>query len=37
MTNATRLEQAARELESIQDALDRTMALLAEIRTEKPV
>lgn len=37
VTNATRLEQAARELESIQDALDRTMALLAEIRTEKPV
>ncbi len=37
VNNATRLEQAARELESIQDALDRTMALLAEIRTEKPV
>jgi hypothetical protein len=35
-TNAARLEQVAADLSTIQDALDRALVLLAEIRAEKP-
>jgi len=36
ITNSTRLERIAAELASLQDALDRALVLLAEVRTEKP-
>ena len=36
ITNASRLEQVAQELTALQDALDRALVLLAEIRAEKP-
>ena len=36
-SNAERLDRIAAELASVQDALDRAVALLAEARTEKPV
>ena len=37
VTGAARLERIAAELATLQDALDRAMVLLAEIRAEKPV
>ena len=37
VTGAARLEQVALELATLQDALDRALVLLAEIRAEKPV
>ena len=37
VTGAARLEQVALELATMQDALDRALVLLAEIRAEKPV
>ena len=37
VTGAARLERIAAELATVQDALDRAQALLAEIRAEKPV
>lgn len=37
VTGATRLEQVAQELTTLQDSLDRALVLLAEIRAEKPV
>lgn len=37
VTGASRLEQVAQELTTLQDALDRALVLLAEIRAEKPV
>lgn len=37
ITGAARLEQIATELATLQDALDRAMVLLTEIRSEKPV
>ncbi|NCA81508.1 MAG: hypothetical protein EOM72_02005 [Opitutae bacterium] len=36
-SNAERLDRIAAELASVQDALDRAVALLAEARSEKPV
>ena len=36
ITNSTRLERIATELASLQDALDRALVLLTEVRTEKP-
>ncbi len=36
IVNASRLEQIAKELSAVQDALDRALVLLAEIRSEKP-
>lgn len=36
-SNAERLDRIAAELASVQDALDRAVALLAEARAEKPV
>ena len=35
--NAARLEQITQELAGMQDALDRVLVLLAEVRAEKPV
>ncbi len=35
-TNASRCEQIAAELSTMQDALDRSLVLLAEVRAEKP-
>ena len=35
-TNASRYEQIATELSTVQEALDRALVLLAEIRAEKP-
>lgn len=35
-TNAARFEQIAAELSTVQDALDRALVLLAEVRAEKP-
>ena len=37
VTGAARLERIAAELATVQDALDRALVLLAEIRAEKPV
>lgn len=37
VTGAARLERIAAELATLQDALDRALVLLAEIRAEKPV
>ena len=37
VTGASRLEQIAAELAALQDALDRALVLLAEVRAEKPV
>ncbi len=37
ITGAARLEQIAQELTTVQDALDRALVLLAEVRAEKPV
>lgn len=37
VTGAARLEQVAQELGALQDALDRALVLLTEIRAEKPV
>ncbi len=37
VTSAARLEQVAQELAALQDALDRALVLLTEIRAEKPV
>ena len=37
VTGAARLEQVALELATLQDALDRALVLLAEIRAEQPV
>ena len=37
VTGSARLEQVALELATLQDALDRALVLLAEIRAEKPV
>ena len=37
ITSAARLGQIATELETVQDALDRVLVLLAEVRAEKPV
>ncbi len=34
--NAARLEQITQELAAMQDALDRVLVLLAEVRAEKP-
>lgn len=36
VANATRFEQIAHELATVQDALDRALALMAEARSEKP-
>lgn len=36
VSSATRFEQIAQELATVQDALDRALALLAEVRSEKP-
>lgn len=36
IANASRFEQIALELGTVQDALDRALVLLAEIRAEKP-
>ena len=36
ITNSMRLKQIATELETVQNALDRTQVLLAEVRAEKP-
>ena len=36
VANGTRFEQIARELATVQDGLDRVLALLAEVRSEKP-
>lgn len=36
VTGASRLEQIALELAALQDALDRALVLLAEVRAEKP-
>ena len=36
MANTARFERIAVELESVQDALDRALVLLAEARAEKP-
>ena len=37
VTGSARLERIAAELATLQDALDRALVLLAEIRAEKPV
>ena len=37
VTGSARLERIAAELATVQDALDRALVLLAEIRAEKPV
>ena len=37
VTGAARLERIAADLATVQDALDRALVLLAEIRAEKPV
>ena len=37
VTGSVRLTQVAQELATIQDALDRALVLLAEVRAEKPV
>lgn len=37
VTGAARMERIAAELATVQDALDRALVLLAEIRAEKPV
>ena len=37
VANAARFEQIAQELATVQDAFDRALALLAEVRSEKPV
>lgn len=34
--NQTRFEQIAQDLATVQDALDRALVLLAEVRSEKP-
>lgn len=36
ITNASRFEQIATELATVQDALDRALVLLTEVRAEKP-
>ena len=36
ITNTGRLKQISAELETMQDALDRVLVLLAEVRAEKP-
>lgn len=36
ITNGVRLERIAAELATLQDALDRALVLLAEVRAEKP-
>lgn len=36
IANVTRFEQIALELGAVQDALDRALVLLAEVRAEKP-
>jgi len=36
VTGSVRLTQVAQELATIQDALDRALVLLAEVRAEKP-
>jgi hypothetical protein len=36
ITNAARFEQIAAELGTVQDAFDRALVLLAEVRAEKP-
>ena len=36
LANAARLEQITQELAAMQDALDRVLVLLAEVRAEKP-
>jgi len=36
ITNASRLDQISKELETMQDALERALVLLAEVRAEKP-
>ena len=36
VVNQTRFEQIAQDLATVQDALDRALVLLAEVRSEKP-
>lgn len=36
VVNQTRFEQIAQELATVQDALDRALVLLAQVRSEKP-